>query len=460
MADNLGELWKKGTTPPLASDLVEGGLGIDVFNKKAYSKANDGTVFQITGVEEGHTHEISDVDGLQDALDSKEPDLGKPDTNGKILSSNVSGDRSWITPPQGVTEHNLLSGRSENDSHPITAVTNLQSTLDGKSDSNHNHDATYVKKSGDTMTGNLIISNASPGIEFTDTDQGSHFDIKLHPVDVRFQTGKDNFIFEGMGGQSLTGDIYIRKNGVTYSFYNSGNDGAGSGLDADMLDGMQPNALPVSTPMQNALDDKMDISEGYLRTQFINTSTGSDDAGKPIVLDGDGKIDDSMLDIIGGWTNQGAWTPTAGTEYPDVSDPGATPSGSFWSVVGVDDTDGYEFTTGELAGETAYNGNLMVWAGGAWSIKVSELNPLEYYKLDGSQSISANFAGGGYKIANIAAANANGEAVEFGQYTTALNGKSDTGHGHAISDVTDLQSTLDLKLESSDLDNALIIGSY
>ena len=43
----LKDLWKKGTTIPTPSDLVEGGLGIDVFTGKAYSKKADGTIFVI-----------------------------------------------------------------------------------------------------------------------------------------------------------------------------------------------------------------------------------------------------------------------------------------------------------------------------------------------------------------------------------------------------------------------------
>ena len=46
---SLTDLWKKGTDEPLASDLVEGGLAIDVANKNVYSKGNDGNIFQVGG---------------------------------------------------------------------------------------------------------------------------------------------------------------------------------------------------------------------------------------------------------------------------------------------------------------------------------------------------------------------------------------------------------------------------
>ena len=47
MADSLQELWKKGDGEPQASDLVEGGLGIDVENQRAFSKDKNGAIFEI-----------------------------------------------------------------------------------------------------------------------------------------------------------------------------------------------------------------------------------------------------------------------------------------------------------------------------------------------------------------------------------------------------------------------------
>jgi hypothetical protein len=45
------------------------------------------------------TQAISTVTGLQTAIDSKEPALGNPATNGFLLSSTTGGTRSWITAP-------------------------------------------------------------------------------------------------------------------------------------------------------------------------------------------------------------------------------------------------------------------------------------------------------------------------------------------------------------------------
>ena len=133
--------------------------------------------------------------------------------------------------------------------------------------------------------------------------------------------------------------------------------------------------------------------------EHVDITTGVPDAGKAVKLNSLGVLDASMIPIEGGWTNQGEWQPGSGQEYPPT---GGLPSGSFWAVVGVDDTNGYTFTAGGLAGQTAYNGNLMVWAGGSWSLKVTDLNPFEYYKLDGTQAITGPFAGGGQQFKNAA----------------------------------------------------------
>ena len=58
----LSDLWKKGTNAPTTGDLVEGGLGIDILNKKFYSKAQDGTIFEVSG-SGGGGDVINNVDG-------------------------------------------------------------------------------------------------------------------------------------------------------------------------------------------------------------------------------------------------------------------------------------------------------------------------------------------------------------------------------------------------------------
>ncbi len=53
--------------------------------------------------------------------------------------------------------------------------------------------------------------------------------------------------------------------------WHAGNDGAGSGLDADLLDGYGSTSLPVSTAQQAALNLKANQSTTYTKTE-VDTS--------------------------------------------------------------------------------------------------------------------------------------------------------------------------------------------
>jgi len=151
----------------------------------------------------------------------------------------------------------------------------------------------------------------------------------------------------------------------------------------------------------------------YEQTDFIDVSTGTPDAGKPIVLNSNGVVDGSMINVSA-LVPKGDFTPIAGTEYPD-----SPVVGEFWYIAGVDDVNGYTYTSGDLNGITVYNGGIIMFAESGWIYKPQQsFDDTKFYKLDGTQSLTANFAGGGFKITNIAPATTNGEAVEYSQIAT------------------------------------------
>jgi len=133
----------------------------------------------------------------------------------------------------------------------------------------------------------------------------------------------------------------------------------------------------------------------FSTNEFIDISGGVGDAGKPVILNTQGQIDPSMLDVST-FYYVGPHDPSAGVEYPDTT--GET-HGAFWVVQGL--LADYTFSSGDLQGMTVKNGDFMVWAVGGWSIMVGEMNPLLYYKLDGTQSITADFRAGGYNLINL-----------------------------------------------------------
>jgi len=102
----------------------------------------------------GHTHPISDVVNLQDALDGKEP-----------ANANIQSHISSTSNPHSVTKTQVGLGNVDNTSDldkPISTTT--QTALNGK-----------VSKTGDTMTGDLTIQKSAPAILLNSTNGDDYY---------------------------------------------------------------------------------------------------------------------------------------------------------------------------------------------------------------------------------------------------------------------------------------------
>ncbi len=442
----LQDLWKKGSTAPIASDLLEGGLGIDVVNKKAYSKGNDGGIFELgSGTVESvnsvvpdsngnvhidaddvgaawehHGHDIASVAGLQNelnlrlmevqaganvtvdntdpqrpivaaqdsyddtalwtAVNDKEEDLGLPDANGDVLSSDMAGLRTWIPIPSApVTSVNTKTG-----------VVVLDST-----------DVGALPIAGGTMTGDLNIGSGSPTGTWVFTINPQY---PTAPVD----------------DADLANKAYIDST-------NSTQDSTIAGKEPDLgdpaTDGqvLSSTALGVRSWVNQTAAAPVDSVNGetgvvvldagdvgaFATTEFIDSPTTSnpvDDIGSPIILDAQGKINQAFLDFnsfrpIAPWNPADPanpiWDPVNEPEgeYPD---PTGSTFGDFWWVDGLVamGAEPYTFIEGDLIGTEINDGDFMVWGVHGWFKMVSEMNPLLYYKLDGTSAITNTFAGG------------------------------------------------------------------
>jgi len=175
------------------------------------------------------------------------------------------------------------------------------------------------------------------------------------------------------------------------------------------------HTISSTAGLQAALDGKFDESD------HISISVGSADAGKPIILSNSGQVDPSMIDT-NAFSPVAPWTPVAGNEYPDTT---TSSFGDFWWIEGVTedpDADSYTFVDvgGDLEGRTITNGDFMVWGTEGWGIMIGEMNPLLYYKLDGTSALTADFEAGGFKLSNLTAGALTSDAATKGQMDAAL----------------------------------------
>jgi hypothetical protein len=128
----------------------------------------------------------------------------------------------------------------------------------------------------------------------------------------------------------------------------------------------------------------------------------------------------------------GAWTPVDGNEYPTITmEPGYS-----WRIEGVDDTLGYEYQTGDLTGKIAYNGDWIIYGQSGWILTPIKIEVEDYYRVDGTNPLIADFNGGGHKISHITDGVNDTDAVILRQLTTGLATKADTYHTHSASDIT------------------------
>ena len=155
-------------------------------------------------------------------------------------------------------------------------------------------DARYVKKTGDTMSGRLNIKTpASTGFtlrlakETSDTPENDEIFVRMDIDD----NNKGSFGYHNTHGTSMynygsssrfhianNGELKYLTNGVDGKVWHAGNDGSGSGLDADLLDGYHAGykngdlALYINLPKITDL-----ISQGLLRSDYKTVGYPTED---------------------------------------------------------------------------------------------------------------------------------------------------------------------------------------
>lgn len=166
----------------------------------------------------------------------------------------------------------------------------------------HYTDNHYVNKAGDTMTGKLLF-NADSGIDLTSIPRTksaiSFNNAGSNRIGINFTDGDGNLRIAktDINQDWVSGDVNILLGSNNYKVWHAGNDGSGSGLDADLLDGKHLGNVGDRVMRQIGFPDYNEFGSTdtnvYLRKVlgwcYNNVNTGADDSlfigvGHPNVL--------------------------------------------------------------------------------------------------------------------------------------------------------------------------------
>lgn len=244
-----------------------------------YTNADKTKVTNLTDYVTGGTGAVTDANAATITLSKKNPVNGSASTDTVVINKATTTTAGVMS----AADKTKLDGLSNYDDSTITQdITNIKAnkleTIEVTGTGNvittvtkngtkiafakgitamtqDTSDARYVKKTGDTMSGRLNIKTpASTGFtlrlakETSDTPENDEIFVRMDIDD----NNKGSFGYHNTHGTSMynygsssrfhianDGELKYLTNGVDGKVWHAGNDGSGSGLDADLLDGYQ-----------------------------------------------------------------------------------------------------------------------------------------------------------------------------------------------------------------------------
>jgi len=139
--------------------------------------------------------------------------------------------------------------------------------------------STYVKKAGDTMTGLLTISHASTQVAVINSTAGNETFLRVQNAGSSkscfgWHPTYGTYLYHSVGAHY----IGIRDNGSPYfdssKIWHAGNDGSGSGLDADLLDGLH-NGEVTAKKLTAVTPTTTGVTVATAKTNFLNAIKGA-----------------------------------------------------------------------------------------------------------------------------------------------------------------------------------------
>ena len=255
----------------------EAGKGLST---KDYTAEDKKKVTNLGSYVSNATGATADANAVAITLEKKDPTTGVADSNALTINKATTSKAGVMS----AADKTKLDGLSNYDDSTITQdITNLKAnkleTIEVTGTGNvittatkngtkiafakgitamtqDTSDARYVKKEGDTMTGNLILkgsqlrqfhpySSGSSASALRFHDENGNNTYSFGSLVTNNGTGyTPNHAYVGWGDApwEVSNSLTVGENRLFYkgnTIWHSGNDGSGSGLDADLLDGVQ-----------------------------------------------------------------------------------------------------------------------------------------------------------------------------------------------------------------------------
>lgn len=200
------------------------------------------------------------------------------DGNGNFSASNITSNLTGNV--TGNVTGNLNGTTTGTHNGPVNGnvVGNVSGTLTGNVVGNVSGTASgNVAKAGDSMSGRLTLSaGANGGLAFPTDAYGGSGDSATITLETKSGEATTLTIRVTNDADDTIGFFAPSNNGLTMNnnvVWHAGNDGAGSGLDADTLDGLQPSTGGNNNIVQR--DSNGNFSAGTITANLSGTASGN-----------------------------------------------------------------------------------------------------------------------------------------------------------------------------------------